>query len=636
MSISTIPAGKMVCFVTGQLRADTPEENVRQRMARSLVDEYGYAKKDLGIEVTIRVGRSRKRIDIAIFDSESDHDTVNIIGIVEAKPENIKPNHPDAGIDQLHSYLAAAPNARFGLWVGSEVLAFTKAVAHGRISFDEVGDIPLAGGRDSCPITFESLVPASAALKDVFKRCHSYISTNQGGSKEFAFQELLKLIFCKVFDERGSTEPRFFIRNDAWKSKKSQDDTFGRLSEIYKEVLDEYGYIFGSDDKIQLHRPVCAYIVKELQKYSLLDTDFDYKGSAYEEIVGTNSRGDRGEFFTPRNLCRLAIGVLRIVVGNDRFLKLRIIDPACGTGGFLRSYVYEAYGLLIERELRKWKDEGKARTNGQARLKDLCDRNVYGIDFNPVLVRAAQMNLVMHGDGSSNVFHENSLHACGEWGRDTRAKVEDGAFDAVITNPPFGDDLSVDDAHVLGGYTIHKHGRATPPSQSTPQVLFIERSWRLLKPKGYLLVVTPDNIVSNPSYVNTRGWILTRFKIIASISLPGEMFQPHTGTQTSLLVLRKYDRPFPDVDGAKKANGADKVFISAPRKVGHDQRGNLLPARDEVGELVVQEVRTLRGFKRPDGSVADEEVVRLEPVPDDQLPDVLGDFSRWHERNGKK
>jgi type I restriction enzyme M protein len=634
MTVTTVPPGKLVCFVTGRLRSDTPEENVRQRMARSLVDEYGYDKNDLDIEISVRVGRSKKRVDIAIYEPNSNHDTQNIIGIVEAKPESVKPNHPDAGVDQLHSYLAATINSKFGLWVGSEVLAFVKRASRDRIVFEEVGDIPLAGGRDSSPLSFDALVPASAALKDVFKRCHSYISTNQGGSKEAAFHELLKVIFCKVFDERSSTTPRFFIKNDAWKSKKAQDEAYLRLDEIYTEVLDEYGYIFGGDDKIQLKRPVCAYIVKELQKYSLLDTDFDYKGSAYEEIVGTNSRGDRGEFFTPRNLCKLAVGILRILLGDDAFLKTRLIDPACGTGGFLRSFVFDAYRLLLQREAKKWKTREEAKVKAQSRLKELCDRNVFGIDFNPVLVRAAQMNLVMHGDGSSNVFHENSLNAWGEWGSGTRDKVQDGKFDAVLTNPPFGDELSVDDPHVLSGYTIHRFGRTSAPTESTPQVLFIERSWRLLKADGHLLIVTPDNIVSNPSYLATRGWLLTRFKIIATISLPGEMFQPHTGTQTTLLVLRKYAKPHGDLDGARKAIADKKVFVSAPKKIGHDQRGNLLPARDEVGELLVREQRTTRMLKKPDGSVAEEEVVRMEPVPDDQLPRVLDEFARWHSENG--
>ncbi len=160
----------------------------------------------------------------------------------------------------------------------------------------------------------------------------------------------MKITFCKVFDEKNSRTPRFYVNHSELKSKKGQQTVFGRLEQLFSEVCEEYGYIFGEDEVIKLKPNVCVYLVKELQKYSLLETDFDYKGQAYEEIVGTNSRGDRGEFFTPRNLCKLGIDILHTIVGDDRFRKLKIIDPACGTGGFLRSYIHELYCSLLDSE----------------------------------------------------------------------------------------------------------------------------------------------------------------------------------------------------------------------------------------------------------------------------------------------
>lgn len=301
-AILVVPPGKLRCFVTGMLRSDTPEEHVRQRMARSLVEEYGYSKGDLELERTIQIGRAKKRADIVIFRTGAEHKTENICIIVEAKRDSIKPNDKDNGIAQLESYVSATINAEFGLWVGSEVRAYQKNQKAGVAAMEICLDIPFADGKPRVALEFSSLVPATDALKDVFKRCHNYIAANQGGSKEVAFHEFLKITFCKVFDERVSPSPRFFMLPEEQRSTVGQKAVLGRLEELFKEVGNEYGYIFGKNEKINLQPNVASYLVGELQKYSLLETDFDYKGQAYEEIVGANSRGDRGEFFTPRNL----------------------------------------------------------------------------------------------------------------------------------------------------------------------------------------------------------------------------------------------------------------------------------------------------------------------------------------------
>ncbi len=238
------------------------------------------------------------------------------------------------------------------------------------------------------------------------------------------------------------------------------------------------------------------------------------------------------------------------------------------------------------------------------------------------------MNLVMHGDGSSNVFHDNSLLSHGEWLEETRERIKDDSFDVVITNPPFGEDLSIDDSHLLSQYELSSVGRSNLRAEMAPQELFIERCHRLLKNNGILIVVTPDNIVSNPSYRHVRNWIFRKFQIYASISLPMEMFQPHTGTQTSLLVLKKLEKPFLSIEDLKNQKGTP-VFMSVPKKVGHDQRGNLLPARDETGSLVLQKVVSSRLTRKSDGTWENESLEHFETMPDDQLPLVMRDFDRW-------
>jgi type I restriction enzyme M protein len=147
------------------------------------------------------------------------------------------------------------------------------------------------------------------------------------------------------------------------------------------------------------------------------------------------------------------------------------------------------------------------------------------------------------------------------------------------------------------------------------------------------LVITPDNIVSNPSYRNIRSWILLKFQIIASISLPTEMFQPHTGTQTTLLVLKKLADAHPDIETLSSIAKSQPIFMSVPKKVGHDHRGNLLPARDDSGAIVLERIETSRLVRKQDGTMEEEINIHHEQLADDQLPTVLDDFKDWFNEN---
>lgn len=291
--------------------------------------------------------------------------------------------------------------------------------------------------------------------------------------------------------------------------------------------------------------------------------------------------------------------------------------------------MHELFEILLARETGKWGETEKAREKAKEALKDLCDKNVYGIDFNPVLVRAAQMNLVMHGDGSSNIFHENSLLSWGEWSDRTRDKLKEGTIDLIITNPPFGEDLLVDDPHIIDQYALSTFLTRNRRAAMAPQELFIERCHRLLRPSGFLAVVTPDNILSNPSYKFMRTWIVLHYKVIASIWLPGEMFQPSTGTQTSLLILRKRAKPVTDLEALQHTAEMEPLFLSVPKRVGHDLRGNFVPLRDEDGEVVVKLTTKKRYFKDTDGLWKEEFYDVTEPVANDDLPKALEDFRAW-------
>src|SRR5207253_1783975 len=145
-------------------------------------------------------------------------------------------------------------------------------------------------------------------------------------------------------------------------------------------------------------------LVSQLQMYSLLESDVDVKGHAYEEIVGANLRGDRGEFFTPRNICNMAVAML------DPSENQLILDPACGTGGFLIAAMSHVIEKIRQAELARWGNNiERAETTIRQRVARFAEKFIVGIDFNPNLVKASKMNMVMNNDGSGGLYQGNSL-----------------------------------------------------------------------------------------------------------------------------------------------------------------------------------------------------------------------------------
>jgi type I restriction enzyme M protein len=642
-TISLIPSGKLRCVVSGKLRQDTPEENVRQRIARSLLDNYGYEKADIEIEFTINQGSKKPRVDIAIFSPNTEHKQENIKIIVECKREEIKPTDRDNGVEQLKSYISACLNTKFGMWIGSELQVWEKITDKNEYKLEPATDIPRFGFEAPQPLSFAELVPAQDELIDVFKRCHNYIYGNQGFQKEQAFQELLKIIFCKVYDEDTATDTmRFFIGNKERRSEIGQRQLRQTIESLYEAVKQRYPYIFDKEESIRLENRVLAYLVGEMQRFSFLQTEADVKGTAYEQLVGSNLRGDRGEFFTPRNVCEMASRMALLTYPQKEWLNLKILDPTCGTGGFLVAAMNVLKEVIREQQLKKWRNnESKAEEETTRILKQTANSNLLGIDFNPILVRAAQMNLVMHGDGSTNVFHANSLLPPGEWPstppNDVANYVKPNNFDVIVTNPPFGSNIAIDDSHILDQFEIAR--LATTGNQASgslpPEQLFIERCLYLLKPSGRLAIVLPDSILSNPGLATLRRWILKKARIIASVDLPQVTFEPYTGTQTSVLLLQKKTEAEIQLEEQLGQPKDYQVFMTMPQAVGHDRRGNVHYLRTPEGDLIEYEEERLVSRRTADGSQVVEHRRQRKRVVHDDLPEVVRYFSEWLQKGDR-
>jgi len=581
--IPLVPPGKVLCFITGVLRADTPEENVRQRWARALVEDYGYPKTDIGVETKIKMGRASKRCDLTIFRAGAAHEQENILICIEVKRDDVKPSDAKEGDGQLISYVSASA-AKFGLWVGQEMRGYEKAQDN---AISQIADIPRFGD-DSPRRPQRTDLRTVHELTSVFRRCHNYIHANGGLQKAEAFHEMLKLIFCKTYDEQeGGDELDFSIAPAEKKSiggqRKLVED---RLKPLFEHVKVAYPFIFLSDETIKLEPSVAAYVVGELQFISILNSATDVKGEAYETLVGANLRGDRGEYFTPRNVCDMTVQIIMKHFPEKDLSSVKVIDCCCGTGGFLVSWIDNLRQILTQQEIRRGNADPTISVRN--RIKDICGKHLYGTDINPFLVRTAQMNLVMHGDGSTNVHRASSLTRPGEWSEEARRAIPFGSMDVVITNPPFGTEVTVDDAHVLSQYQIATWGVKNRRSMMPAEQLFLEAGMNFLKPGGFMGVVLPDGILNNPGLAFLRDWLIRHSKIIASVALPKETFGRNKGVNNpSVLIVQKFSHQ-EYLDAEKDIiDTRGSVFMSAPSTSGIDKRGNTVFLRHPNGEYIL-------------------------------------------------
>ncbi len=603
-----IPPGNIRCFITGVLRKDTPEENVRQRWARSLVGEYGYSKNDIALEFPIRMGTMKKRADIVVFKAGG-KEQEDIVIIIEAKREEIKASDKIKGEEQLKSYMAASSSCKYGLWVGKERYAFEK-LPEGEIA--PVSDIPRAGEEKPRRPERKDLKVVHD-LTSVFRRCHNYIYANGGLQKAEAFHEMLKLIFCKMYDEEegSGVELNFAVdpkeqRSESGRRRLLED----RIKPLFEKVKTRFPYIFEEDEQIKLEPAVLAYIVSEMQFISLVDTETDVKGAAYETLVGQNLRGDRGEYFTPRNVCDMTVRIIQSLFPEERLTNLTVLDCCCGTGGFIVSWIDNLRHVIRGQEQKRQSKNIESKVRD--RIREACARNLFGLDINPFLVRTAQMNLVMHGDGSANVYRVDSIRSPGEWSDEAREKVPFGKADVVLTNPPFGVEVKIDDAHILDRYELSRWESQTPRSAMPAEQLFVESAMMFLKAGGILGIVLPDGILNNPGLRFLRSWILKRGRIIASIDLPKETFSNSGGVNNpSVLIIQKFTKEQVQQASAGIIERNYKVFMATPHSAGIDKRGKTVYLR------------------YPDGrEIEDENGNRFK---DDQIAAVAEKFIEWRK-----
>jgi hypothetical protein len=339
----------------------------------------------------------------------------------------------------------------------------------------------------------------AAELRRLVRGLHRILRDCEGNSSLIErFDELTKVLYCKVRDERrsgGESASAFAVRGaDADRT------AAGRIQALLRALVAKTPGLFPARfAAFHLADATLRRIVEALAPVTIFSGAEDLKGVAYEEVIrNTFDKGDNQQFFTPRPVVEFMVGML------DWSRPGTVCDPACGTGGFL---------LYVDTFLR--------------RLKGKAPAKLLGFEIDERLAWVAGINLDMHDVAN---FEIHRINGAGSLGREVRPHF--GQVDVIVTNPPFGSDLSDRDA--LAEFELGK-GRAS----RRRGVLFIERCLDLLRPGGTLAIVIDDGVLNSPSNTDTRRLILERSTPVAIVSLPATAFMPYATVKTSILFAQK-------------------------------------------------------------------------------------------------
>jgi type I restriction enzyme M protein len=590
-------------YISGVLLRATPEEvDAVQVFSRRLVEDYGYAKNQIQTRPQYRV-RSRPSggdnpypVDIAVF-RDGNKSEEGLYLVVECKNKNRKD-----GIAQLKLYLDMS-SAELGAWFNGDDHLYLRKLIHkdGRRTYQEMPNLPRNSQRiEDVGLFYRRDLRKPSNLKALFRDIRNHLAGNTTGitRDEALAQEIINLLFCKIYDEinTGKSDIVTFRMGVG----ESPSEVRKRILSLFEQVKVEYGDVFLKRDAISLDAASIGYVVGELQPYSITESDRDAIGEAFEVFIGPALRGAEGQFFTPRNVVRMMIDLLAPKPGET------ILDPACGSGGFLITALEHVW-LQVEAEgiQKGWTDRQTDR-----RKRDIATRCFRGIDKDSFLAKVTKAYMAIIGDGRGGVFCENSLYPQADW-NDQKAveAIPLGQFDVVMTNPPFGSKIRVKGSTILSQYDLarkwkrdKKTGAYEPTaernSELPPQILFLERCIQFLKPGGRLGIVLPESILGNPSYEFLLAFIRSRMVIRTVITLPEALFKTSGkgGTHTKVCVLiLENTKPSQDIE--------NDIFMSSVEWCGHDSRGNPTLRRNANGEeILLDEVPSVaekcRQYKR--------------------------------------
>ncbi len=579
-----------------------PEEIIRQLWLNKLHTDYKYPFERIETEKSIHFGREihAKAADVVVYKK----DKITPYIIIEVKSPTEK-----KGIEQLKSYLSAE-GSEIGVWSnGIDKVTLYRPYPR---EYEALAAIPTVDQTidDLFEIkrTWNDLAPKFDFVK-IVKRIEELALAGSGAN---VFEEAFKLIYAKLYDEKLARERRPG-QEVLFRGYKDSQRTYDVVNDLFREAVKEWPDTFEPSDRIKLtpaRLNICAPLMENIRLFELGQGEYELVDQAFEYLIAEVSKGKKGQYFTPRHVIKMCVRML-----NPKEIE-HIIDPACGSGGFLLHTMYHVWDKLLKTE---------------AARKDYASKFLYGIDFDYNMRRISQALMLIAGDGKHHIFKRDSLDAR-EWTgdeaedarvalkgllhrfenteseKDNRLTYRHLDFDLLFTNPPFAGENP--EQGLLRQYELARKDGGKLRNNIERHILFIERTLDMLKPGGRLAIVLPQGVLNNTNMEYVRKYLFSKARILAVVGLHGNTFKPHTGTKTSVLFLEKWG-------GAAGEPQEDyPIFMATSKKSGKDTSGDYIYKKDKDGNYV----HDMKGRR----------------VLDHDLDEIADEFVKFTEEQGLK
>jgi type I restriction enzyme M protein len=573
-----------------------PEEIVRQLWVYKLIHHYDYKSDEIDLEKGVHFGTEigTKAADIIVYENNT-KETPKII--VECK----KPKRKD-GIEQLKSYMNSK-GAPVAIWSnGSDSIILYRPYP---AEFDDtLFDLPKRGQKPKDVLEAKKTLlqlKKDFNFKKILQDLEELVLADSGKDE---FNEIFKLIFAKIWDEKEALENRKDKVVEFGKAL-DPDITFDRMNRLFHKACEEWPGIFKVGEDIELAKRHLQVCVGPIEGVRLMGSNLRIMDDAFEYLLPTEAKKKKGQFFTPRHVVEMCVRMLN--PNRNEF----VMDPSCGSGGFLLHAMDWCYPTKDNeaRELRKHKYAAKY---------------LWGIDFEQRAAKTSRALMLIAGDGHTNIFgpdvssldpktwYETAsgqalMHGLRQ-SKLTATKIPENEtlkdddkaweffdelkFDVILANPPFAGEMK--DRKMLVHYDLAKRALKRAKDKQPKEerdVLFIERILKWLKPGGRAAVVLPQGKFNNSSLAFIREWILKKARLLAVVGLHPYTFRPHTGTKTSVLFVQKYTQ---------------------------DQIDKIAAVQQEVAGKCPDYEGEIKALLAKHGKKAD--------VPDEELPDAIADL----------
>lgn len=568
--IKDLKSASMKFVYDEEKKTSKPEEIVRQLWIYKLNKLYQYPLDRIEIEKSVHFGQNvYARTDIIVYKK----DKITPYIVVEVKNPAEK-----KGVDQLKSYLSAE-GCEIGIWSnGNDKVILYRP--YPKEYQDSLSDIPKADQ------TIDDLFEVEKSWTDLDPRFDFIHIINRirelamAGSGADVFEEIFKIIYAKLYDEKLARERR---EGQEVVFRKYQDPqkTYDVINELFKSAIKEWPDTFELTEKIRISADRLNICVPFLEGIRLFDTglaEYEIIDSSFEYLITEVAKGNKGQYFTPRYVIKMCVKML-----NPK-AEEKVIDPACGSGGFLLHAMYYVWENYLK--------------NPRAQ-KDYASEHLFGIDFDDNMRRISQALMLIAGDGKHHIFKRNSLDAR-DWqgidaedarhalrhlllplesladNKENQLTFRKLRFDVLLTNPPFAGENP--EQGLLRQYDLAKKDGGLR-SNVERHILFIERSLDTLRPGGRLAIVLPQGVLNNTNMEYIREWLFNKARILAVVGLPVNTFKPHAGTKTSVLFLQKWSED-------KQSPKDYPIFMAVSKKAGKDNSGEYVYKKDANGNFV--------------------------------------------------